>query len=514
MVSLCGSVIRIPAIALFLLLIMPQKTNCQDPILDSLFTFREGLIKTGSALNIITSRTGFNFSYDSRLIDEEKETEMRFENEILRVILKNILKNDSLVFSVIDKYIIISRSVTTGSSPPLSAPEYITGTIIDEETLDPLPYATLGLKNSGRGTITNNNGEFGLKIPGKLSDDTLSVSYLGYIRQEIPLNEITDYKLTISMKREFISIPEIIIRNQIPQEIINKARMAIPENYGSTPAYMTAFYREGVLRRNKLQNYSEAVLQIYKSSYSGTLLGDQVKIYKSRKTENSDITDTLTVRLKAGLSTCLELDGVKNLFDFLERESMSDYSYRLTDIVTYDEESAFAIEFEQADKIDEPLYKGTVYINTADYGILHAEFELNQSLIHKMKGSFITNSTRGFNTWPLSAKYSVSYRKTKDRYFLSHVRGDLLFSSRQKKKLFNTQFTVFLELAITETRLDNVVRFDREERAPVHSIFSKTITDYDPLFWEDQDFIRPEENLLQALKNMNVRLHEFSEQSP
>jgi hypothetical protein len=97
-----------------------------------------------------------------------------------------------------------------------------------------------------------------------------------------------------------------------------------------------------------------------------------------------------------------------------------------------------------------------------------------------------------------------------DRYFLSHVRGDLVFSSNQKKKLFNTQFRVFFELAITEIDLKNVTRFEREELAPIHSIFSKTITNYDPLFWGNQDFLRPEDNLLQALKNMNVRLQEFS----
>ena len=54
-------------------------------------------------------------------------------------------------------------------------------------------------------------------------------------------------------------------------------------------------------------------------------------------------------------------------------------------------------------------------------------------------------------------------------------------------------------------------RFEREELAPVHSIFSKTITNYDSEFWENQDFLKPEENLLQALKNMKVRLQEFSE---
>ena len=509
---------RFPATALFILLLLPQKADCQVTILDSTFTFRAGIVKTANALEIITRQTGFNFTYDSRLIDSEKKREMTFRDTKLRVILDSILLNDSLAFSIIDRYIIISRAEKPPSPPAdsLSAGEvnYITGLIVDDETLEPLPFATIGMKNKGRGTVSNNNGEFGLKITSDLVNDTLSVSYLGYLRREIPVKQTLGNSFTISMKREFISIPEIIIRNQIPQEIISRARLAIPHNYSNIPVYMTAFYREGVLKKHKLQNYSEAILQIYKAAYSGSLLGDQVKVYKSRKIENINISDTLTVRLKAGLSTCLELDGAKNIFDFLTRESMPDYSYRMTDIVTYDDETAYAIEFEQREDVDMPLFKGTIYINTVDYGILHAEFELNHSLIHKIKDSFISNTIRGFNTWPVSVKYSVSYRKMNDRYFLSHVRGDLLFSSNQKKKLFNTQFMVFFELAINEIDFKNVKRFEREELAPIHSIFSKAITSYDPSFWGSQDFLQPEDNLLQALKNMNVRLQEFSKQTP
>jgi hypothetical protein len=126
-----------------------------------------------------------------------------------------------------------------------------------------------------------------------------------------------------------------------------------------------------------------------------------------------------------------------------------------------------------------------------------------------MKDSFITSSSRGFSTWPLTVKYSVSYRKFNGRYYLSHVRGDLLFTSKQKKKLFSTQFSVFFELAITGVNTKNVSRFDREELAPVHSIFSETITDYDAKFWGDQDFLKPEDNLVQALKNVKVKLFEF-----
>jgi len=510
-----GSIFRrFQAIALFIILLLTQETYCQVNILDSTFTFRAGTVKTGKALAIIARQTGFNFTYDSRLIDEEKKTELTFKDVKLGVILDSILLNDSLAFSVIDKYIIISRE----EKPPaqftdsLSQREvtYVTGLIVDNETLEPLPYATIALKNKGRGTVSNNNGEFGLKITSDLVNDTLSVSYLGYVGREIPVKQTLGNNFTISMKREFISIPEIIIRNQIPQEIISRARQAIPHNYGNTPALMTGFYREGILKKNQLQTYSEAILQIYKSAYSASILGDQIKVYKSRKIENSNRSDTLTVRLKAGLSTCLELDGAKHIFDFITTESMPDYSYRITDIVTYDDETAYVIEFEQREDVDLPLYKGTIYINTVDYGILDAEFELNQSLIHKMKNSFISNSTHGYNTWPLSVKYSVSYRKMNDRYFLSHVRGDLVFASNQKKIFFHTQFKVFFELAITETVLKNVTRFEREELAPIHSIFSKTISDYDPLFWGNQDFLRPEDNLLQSLKNMNVRLQEFS----
>ena len=45
-----------PAIALFILLLLPKKAGCQVSILDSTFTFRAGTVKTGNALDIITRK--------------------------------------------------------------------------------------------------------------------------------------------------------------------------------------------------------------------------------------------------------------------------------------------------------------------------------------------------------------------------------------------------------------------------------------------------------------------------
>lgn len=506
---------NIPAIVLLSLL--PSLTiSGQENILDSILSFNAGKIKTSNALNLISNQTGYYFTYDSRLISPEKETNLIFTNTRLRSVLDSIFKNDSLSYSVIDKFIIISKQIRkpeprTNDTIKLNGFRYLSGMIIDEESGDPLPFAAIGLKNEGKGTVSNSNGEFGMKISPENISDTVIISYLGFFGKEIPVIKALEGALTVSMKREFISIPEIIIKNQVPQEVIQKAVRAIPGNYGTSPAGLTGFYREGVLKRNKLQSYSEAVLKIFKSPYSATLLTDQIKVLKSRKIENTSIKDTLTVRLKAGLSTCLQLDGAKSLFEFMSTVTMPEYNFRIIDIVSFDDEAAYEIEFTPKEEVEMPKFKGSVFINTTDFAILNVDFELTNEFLKEMKDSFVSTTTRGFKTWPVSVRYTVSYRKVNNRYFLSHVRGDLDFLSRQKRRFFNSPFRVFFEMAITSMTTENVFRFEREELAPIHSVFSKTITSYDPAFWGNQDFLKPEENLLTALKNMKVRMQEFSE---
>jgi hypothetical protein len=504
---------RFSGIVLLILFINSHQGFSQRGILDSVYTFRAGPVKTGYALDMISKQTGFYFAYDTKLINTNQDVDFSFSNLPLRKILDSLLQKDSLRYSVIDKYIIIYRIV-----PPPVPPDTIsnwqvrniTGVIKDSETGEPLPFATIGIISKGRGTVTNSNGEFNLKITRSCINDTLSVSYLGYFNKEIAVRQGLARGLNIKMTRQYISIPEIIIRNQVPQEIILKSYKAISQNYGSSPARLTAFYREAVIKKTKLQIYSEAILELYKSAYTGSFFSDQIKVIKSRKLENLGLKDTLTIRLKAGLSSCLLLDGARHPFDFILPENYDQYDYHMTDIVTIDDESAYVIDFVQKPEIKMPLFKGSVYINTLDYAIVQAEFEINPDYIQKTKGDVINYQARNYNMWPTSIKYTVSYRKINDRYFLNHVRGDLDFSARQKGKLFNTAFNVFFELAVTDINMNNVTRFDREETSPTHSVFSRTIPSYDPVFWENQDFLKPEDNLLHALKNMKVRLQEYS----
>ena len=489
--------------------------SAQDSILAKPHTFSNGSIKKGNALNIISRRTGYYFTYDSRLLDTEARITLDAVNEPLEEILRTIVENDSLRFSVLGSHIIIARiapEIEPTVSDSVAHDQFrIAGRVVDHETGDPLPFATVAISNKPRGSISNIDGYFTLNVSGDLINDTLAVSYLGYLNRHIPVSETPGNDFTIMMFRDYIPIPEIIIRSQLPQEIIRKWAQAIPENYGTTPASMWGFYREGTMKGKELQLYSEAVMQLYKAPY-GTNVRDQVKVVRSRKSENSQPGDTLLLRLKAGLSTSLLLDGVKNQFEFLDEEYFGLYNYSMTDIVTIDDAAAYVIEFTQKENIRDPLFRGTVIISTTDYGLLQADFEIHPSYISRSDELFVTSPVRRYSIRPSSVRYRVSYKKSGDRYFLSHVRGDLRFIAKKKRSLFSSGYDVFFELAITESDTQNVTRFERNEIIPLESVFSRTISGYDFKFWGNFDFLNPEEDIIKSLDNITQKFSRYIEE--
>lgn len=507
--------IKLVSFIIPLLIASIPEASGQEDVLSSVLSFRNGNIRRGNALNIISRKTGYYFTYDSKLIDPEARVPLNFDDKTLDEILRQVIQNDSIRFSVIGNHIIIARLL-----PEMQATNFIempeetyriSGMIIEHDNEVPLPYATVAVQGKPKGTISNNDGFFSMNITADLFTDTLTVSYLGFLNRSIPISETLGNDFTIRMFRDYIPIPEIIIRSQIPQEIIRKSIEAIPANYGTSPASMWGFYREGIRKGRVLQLFSEAVLRVYKAAY-GTVTNDQVKVVRSRKLENISSSDTLMLRLKAGLSSSLMLDGMKNIYEFMDEEYTSYYQYAMTDIVTVDDGAAFVVEFSQRDWVSEPLFRGSLMINTVDYAVMQAEFEVHPSYITGRNFTYVTSSARGFTIRPVSAKYRTTYKKTGDRYFLSHVRGDLKFSARKRRSLFNTNYDVFFELAITEADTTDVTRFDRNEIIPLETVFSRTITGYDPDFWGKFEFLKPEDDLLNSLNNIPQRLSRFVEQ--
>ncbi len=88
----------------------------------------------------------------------------------------------------------------------LSAQTSITGKVIDEDEA-PLIGANVLIKGTTVGSLTDNNGEF--SFSSIESDAILIISYLGYIKKEVPVNGQS--QLTIQLEVDDTSLEEVVV---------------------------------------------------------------------------------------------------------------------------------------------------------------------------------------------------------------------------------------------------------------------------------------------------------------
>src|SRR5690554_3515977 len=80
--------------------------------------------------------------------------------------------------------LLITVAILMGGN--LYAQQTITGTVTEDSTGEPLPGATVILKGTTTGSVTNVDGTYSLTVPNL--QDTLIFSFVGYNNQEVPIS--------------------------------------------------------------------------------------------------------------------------------------------------------------------------------------------------------------------------------------------------------------------------------------------------------------------------------------
>jgi len=482
--------------------------NAQDSILDKPVSakFKNTTLKL--AFKKIEEQLNCYFTFEGSTINSEKIIDRNFKSTPLKKCLDDMLEDSSITYKVIGNHVIIKKKeienqkiVQTDSIPQIII---IKGQILDKQGDGPLPFASVSLKGFSLGAVCNAQGEFILKIPGQMIGQQLVISHLGYKNLVVPLNQLINSYRIFKLERTDIAIQEVIIRKIDARLLLKRALSKIETNYAVKPAFLSGFYREYVKRHDSYMFYSEAVVNIYKSSYTKQLEGDLIKVLKSRKMQDVRQEDTVILKLKSGLSNCLDLDLVKNPINFLNSEDFDLYNYVMSDIVTFNDRNAYVIEFEQQSFVDEGLYQGKIYIDIEKMAIIGVDFQINPKKIGKALGDYVVKKKRGINVRMSSIEYMVTYRLVNDRYYLNYVKGNLKMKVRKRGKIFPVDFETSLEMAINDIDTVNVVRFKRNEAENPRTIFFDDIREYDEDFWENYNFMKPDEPLQEAIKKLSI----------
>lgn len=464
-------------------------------------------------LKQISDQTGYLFIYDSQQINNDKVVKIRKGEYTIREAIYTITGNNKLEIRIIRNHILlripsdININITAADKDTIaSTSNLITlgGMVYDKINNQPIAYCAIGVNNSTIGTITNQNGEFRLTLPDSLAKNMIKLSHIGYLNEEIEISLLAGQTVSISLEPKVVPLQEIIVRAVNPLDVLNNMMANRKKNYPSLPAYITTFYREGVEHKKKVISLTEAILKIYKTGYQNNAGSDQVKLEKMRKIINRQQSDTIFTKMKSGVNACLLLDVMKVLPDFLIEQSKeeSPYIYTHTDISVVDNRRVNVISFEQKKGIEQPLYKGDLFIDAENQALLEVHFEISPKYVAKATPQYIERKSKDINLTLQRAQYTVSYKPSIDGiYYVNHIRGDVEFKVKRKRRLFSTSLHLWFEMVSCEISTENVKSFARSERLSPDNVFSDTNYNYDRDFWKNFNIILPEDKLEDMIIN-------------
>ena len=379
----------------------------------------------------------------------------------------------------------------------------ISGIVKDKQTKKRLGYVNLSVPGTSVGTITNEEGEFTIKVRNSLQARQVEVSHIGYLNDIIPVTgkNLSDY--TVWLEPNTNSLAEVIIRADDPRIIVQEALRKVDDNYLTTGSMLTGFYRETAQKGKRYINISEAIIDIYKTSYKGRSVDrDRVQIYKGRKLLSQKASDTLAIKLLGGPNLSVYVDVVKNPDLLLSPEILPYYAFRMEESTMLNDRPHYVISFVPAVILPYALYEGKLFINKERLSFSRAEFALNMDDQVKATEAILRRKPFGLRFKPLEVSFLVTYKEQEGVTRLSYIRNEVRFKCDWKRKLFSTNYTVVSEMVVTDGReAQSGIPYRFAFKAD-QSLSDKVLDFADESFWGAYNIIEPTESLENAVNKL------------
>ncbi len=457
-------------------------------------------------LDQISWQAGVYFSYDASSVDADKILSVEVENKSLYTVLNQIFNVTKFKFSELENQIIISEITATTKSEPSKLDTipvkyfFLTGKILETKKSNPIKYATVSVFGKPIGTITNQDGDFLLKVHPENISDTVIISCMGYKQLILPANKILDEDIFM-MSPISIKIREVKVTATTPHELLKNIRDNFSKNYSNNNKLMTAFYRETVKQDNNYINVSEAVLEVLKASYSSNMRNDLVRLIKGRKSPDVQPFKWINFKLQGGPFTITRLDIVKTMERFIDEDYEDLHKFSISNVVWYNNHPVYVLKFEPLSSLMFPAFEGEMYVHRETFAIVHATFNLNKNSLRDAETAMIKKKPRGVKAKPSYVHYEVNYQQFQGKWHLATAQASVKIKIRSKRDKLNSEFHSISDLLITNIQATELKRFTRDESFSIKDVFVEMINNYDEEYWENYNIIKPDEDLRKAFKS-------------
>lgn len=380
----------------------------------------------------------------------------------------------------------------------------ISGIAKDRSTKKKLENVSISIPGTNIATVTNEDGNFLIKLPDNIEMPSLKADLIGYSTSYLSAEEIakSDKEITIMLSPLSNTLKEVTVYGGQPRPLIENAMEKIPQNYSDSSSLFTAFYRETIQKGKRFIGISEAMTKIYKKSYkTRTIDSDRVKVIKGRKLLSQKSSDTLAVKILGGPTLPVILDVVKNENALFNKNELDYYDFKMGKIAFVDDRPQYVIEFSPKKVIlPYPLSKGTVMIDCESLAFTRADFEMDMSDKNKATSSILQKKPAGLKFKPQEASYIVTYKLQDGKSYLNYISSKTRFKCDWKRRLFSSGYTARAEMVMVDRQDNSNEKISRKEAVKRNYILDDTVESFnDPDFWKDYNIIEPTESLDKAV---------------
>ncbi|MEM7298434.1 MAG: carboxypeptidase-like regulatory domain-containing protein, partial [Bacteroidota bacterium] len=516
-----------------LLILLANIVLAQD--LSDSINIDSNTVTIGSLLEEIEEQSPYYFSYDPKKIPTELEVKLSDTSGTIEDFLKSTFKPLSVDYTLIGKNIILKRKKqnpdeSSGSSMALK------GQVIGAKNREALPFATIRIKGTSKGTIANADGIFELKE--STSDQTILISFIGYKNAELSIHELGKELTQIELEEDVIALSEVEINPIDPVDVLSESLSKIRDNYPTDPFLYRTYYRELVKLDSSFIKFADAASDIYSPGYGqklpigknppfildrdalpfpggaqlyGSIHHFQVKINEARASDNlHEIRRTLGISdfdqfsISNGVQKMLGHDYVLKPLQFLAQQNWSSYIFELEDYIMYNNKRVYEISFQpKGGNIKKALVKGKIYVDISSSAIVGYEFEVPENLQKKLKKKtgwikFIGSNYDEFEEDGLKRfkqtmsdynhKINVQFQEYNGKWYLAYVKG-ISFYHNYGSLRSDIFFETISELVINEIVTEDVEEIPYSERFAGY-LFDYPL-EYNPKFWEEYPSMVP-----------------------
>jgi len=209
-------------------------------------------------LSEIEKKSEFNFVYNNKLIDVDRQVTIAVADEDINSILELLFNDTDVEYVVNDKHIILSNQLSEKKAQEQGV-SVIKGKVTDENNR-PVIGATVVVKGTTIGTITNVDGQY--ELPGVDQNAMLVFSFIGMKTNEVAVGGRETINVTLA--EDVLGLEEVVANIVVPVRpgptAVNKAAIGI---------FISATRRlDHPIQGDKFRNYkfSHIFLQLIKGN--------------------------------------------------------------------------------------------------------------------------------------------------------------------------------------------------------------------------------------------------------